>query len=749
MSGKKRVLLLSTVSLTLVMGLAATAGFSGASQSWVIVSVFAAAALVLIAMIYFTCAKVHAANENLTAELREHGRTDKGLEREREQLLQQMGERVKELNCMYGVAESISRRDDWEDVLLDVAALIPPGWQFPEITRARLCFEGGEFTNEPFQETPWKLAADIVVQGQSRGTVEVYYLEERPQADEGPFLKEERHLIDGIARALSVSADHRRAEHELRQSSEELEAIHEGMSDGLLIADCETKQFVSVNSRICGMLGYSKEELLRMSVMDIHCPDDLPHVLELFAALAQGRLTIAENVLFRRKDGTVFHADVGATSQIVYQGRPCLAGFIRDVTERMQTLAELRDSEARQRLILEAAGEGIYGLDTDGNTTFVNPAAAKLLGWDAKELIGQPQHAVIHHTKPDGAPYPREECPIHAAFKDGGVHEVDDEVFWRQDGTSFPVQYTSTPIRDERGQLAGIVVVFQDITRRKRAEETLRRHGEILEATVQERTAELQEAKEVAETANRAKGQFLANISHELRTPLHGILSFAGFGVTRHATAEPETLLDYFREIKHSGTTLLMLLNDLLDMAKLESGKMTFDFRPTTHMGMLVSAVVDEFRSLVSDRNLSFEWTDPDLEVWTMLDDEKIKQVLRNLLSNAAKFSPQGGTIEFDMRCHNDSVTIAIRDQGSGIPDDELETIFDKFEQSTETKSQTGGTGLGLTICREIVAAHKGRIWAENNLEGGATFSFEIPIAVETDQKPEPELVVAGDLSEN
>mgnify|MGYP005725380647 CR=1 FL=1 len=129
---------------------------------------------------------------------------------------------------------------------------------------------------------------------------------------------------------------------------------------------------------------------------------------------------------------------------------------------------------AKNELILKSAGEGIYGLDQNGNTTFVNPAAAQMLRWEADELFGKPQHAVIHHSRPDGSDYPRHECPIYAAFKDGEVHTVNNEVFWRKDGSSFPVEYTSTPIRDDDNNLVGAVVTFRDITRRKQAEEALR-----------------------------------------------------------------------------------------------------------------------------------------------------------------------------------------------------------------------------------------------------------------------------------
>jgi len=159
-----------------------------------------------------------------------------------------------------------------------------------------------------------------------------------------------------------------------------------------------------------------------------------------------------------------------------------------DRNQRMRR--EVARLEQRTQLILTSAGEGIYGLDNQGNATFVNPAAARILGWPIAELLGQAMHANHHHSHADGSAYDRTECPIYAAFKDGHVHSVDNEVFWRRDGSSFPVEYTSTPIHED-GELVGAVVVFRDVTQRRRADQDLRAA-----------TAEIEALKERLEVEN-------------------------------------------------------------------------------------------------------------------------------------------------------------------------------------------------------------------------------------------------------
>jgi PAS domain S-box-containing protein len=384
-------------------------------------------------------------------------------------------------------------------------------------------------------------------------------------------------------------------------------------------------------------------------------------------------------------------------------------------------------TQAQAQLILQAAGEGIYGVDRRGHVVFMNPAAARMLGVEVPALLGRPLHDVLRHGTAPGDSCVPASCRLLQAFRDEAPHRVTDELFQRPDGHTFPVEYVSTPLR-EKDVVVGLVVLFKDITQQKQAEATIRQHAELLEATVQARTHELQAAKEAAEAANQIKSEFLANMSHELRTPLHGILSFASFGLLKAATASPEKLRDYFQHIEQSGQTLLSLLNNLLDLAKLEAGRMVFEWQPTD-LRRLLERVADECSSLTSERHLTIACHTPDVPTEVTVDPEKMMQVLRNLVSNAVKFSPPGGRIDLRLEARGPSVRVTIADQGMGIAEEEMESIFDKFVQSRRTKTGAGGTGLGLSICREIMAAHHGRVWAQNRPEGGAVFTAELPRA--------------------
>ena len=237
--------------------------------------------------------------------------------------------------------------------------------------------------------------------------------------------------------------------------------------------------------------------------------------------------------------------------------------------------------------------------------------------------------------------------------------------------------------------------------------------------------ADCEQARAEAEAANHAKSTFLANMSHELRTPLHGILSFADFGLKKIRTAAPEKLQTYFAQIQVSGRLLLSLVNDLLDLAKLEAGKLVFEWR-LADLNEVLTQVAEEFTTQAAAKGMTLDCQLPVDPTQLEMDVLRMQQVVRNLLSNAVKFAPEQSTVILKLEQRPVAVVFSVQDQGRGLPPGELETVFNKFVQSSQTRTGAGGTGLGLAICREIVAAHQGQIWAENGPAGGAVFSVAL-----------------------
>ena len=445
---------------------------------------------------------------------------------------------------------------------------------------------------------------------------------------------------------------------------------------------------------------------------DLVHPGDRNRVRALTDEVLAGHAEYVIEYRIVKPDGEIRH--IHELAEVVYDGAGTpvtMLGTLQDITERRQAEEALQVSEELKYLILNSAAEGIYGLDSEGVTTFVNSSGCMMLGYEVEELIGQPMHALVHHSYPDGTAYPRERCPMYAAFTDGKVHRMTDEVMWRQDGTSFPIEYTSTPIR-KNGELIGAVVNFNDITQRKRAEEKLRL------------------AKQNAEIANRAKSEFLANMSHELRTPLNAIIGFSeviqseAFG----PVGNPK-YLEYVRDINESGEHLLDLIKDILDLSKVESGK------DEIHEGIIeVSALVIRVVTLVREHaykeGVVLVSDCPDGLPMLRADERKVKQILLNLLSNAIKFTEAGGRVELrNWYGAGEGHVFRITDTGIGIAEADIPRAMTPFRQIDDPLNRKyEGTGLGLPLAKSLVEMHGGSLELESEPGVGTIVTVRFPI---------------------
>nr|WP_257999962.1 ATP-binding protein [Fischerella thermalis] len=386
----------------------------------------------------------------------------------------------------------------------------------------------------------------------------------------------------------------------------------------------------------------------------------------------------------------------------------------RALRDRKQTQASLERLSRQSELILNSAGEGIYGLNCHGKITFVNPAAARMLGYGVKELINLFMHEVVKHSKPDGVRYFLEDNPIYATLQNGTVQHVTDDIFYRRDGSKFPVEYVSTPIREQK-KIVGAVVIFKDITERQ-----------IIE---------------------RMKDEFVSVVSHELRTPLTSIRSALGLLARGSLNNQPEKSQRMLEIAFDNTNRLVRLINDILDIERINSGKVTMHKQICNVTDLMIQAV-DEMRAMAEKAEIHLELTPASVQLWA--DPDRIIQTITNLLSNAIKFSPPGSTVWLSVELQQEGkvrkadcveknkfttsptsyLLFQIKDQGRGIPEDKLETIFDRFQQVDASNSRhQGGTGLGLAICRSIVQQHGGKIWAESILGKGSTFYFTLPIS--------------------
>ena len=377
---------------------------------------------------------------------------------------------------------------------------------------------------------------------------------------------------------------------------------------------------------------------------------------------------------------------------------------------------ELARLSRQNELILNAATEGVVGLDLDGHATSVNPAAARMMGRRVEEMMGKDVHTTIHPLLPGVITCVSADCPLFNATRSTHQVEATEDIFFRHDGTTFPAEFSVAPMRDHDGTAVGAVLTFRDLSEKRAA---------ALAAEAERRYRE-------AEAQNRAKDNFLATLSHELRTPMTSILGWVQF--LRTGGYSQDELEEALETIESSARLQARLIDDMLDVSRIVLGKFQVDLRPTK-LSTIVETALTLARPVAQERNVKLSAAIDDAEAVVQADASRMQQVIGNVLSNAIKFTPAGKGVDLRLQRDDHNLRITVTDQGEGIEPAFLPHVFERLRQA-ESGSNRSGLGLGLAIARHIVDLHRGDIIAESDGIGhGSRFTVTLPIAEQTAPK--------------
>ena len=630
-----------------------------------------------------------------------------------------------------------------------------------------------------------------------------------------------------------------------------LNAVTESSEDAVFAIDRDGR-YVLFNNAAQRFAGKSADEIIGFGEKEVF-PEDVAarHVDENARVMGTGQSIFVEERIPAKDGDHIFQTGKyplrNANGQIFG-----MVGIARDITQQKRAEEALVESQAQTLLLMNSVAEGVYGVDVHGICTFVNPAALRMLGYDRPEqLLGRRIHDLIHHTHADGSNYPATTCRAYSVIEDGQTVHVDDEVFWRHDGTPFAVEYrahamyrdgvrigavvtwlditerkqrdnairqltlaveqspasilitdlegnieyvnrtfektsgyaraevlgktprllksgatprevydamwrrlstgeswrgelnnrrkdgseyiervTVTPLRQSDGTISHYVGTQEDITERRRLDAELENHRNHLEELVDQRTAELEQARVAAEAANTAKSTFLANMSHEIRTPMNAILGLTH--LLRRAEPSP-TQADRLQKIEGAAKHLLAIINDILDFSKIEAGRLELDSRPFTP-----EQVLDHVHSMVAEgarsKGIVVTMERDQLAFGLCGDLVRLRQALLNYASNAVKFT-RHGSIALRMRLLEQAeqrvhLRFEVEDTGIGIPPAELPQLFQAFQQAdASTTRNFGGTGLGLTITRHLARLMGGDAGVSSDPGKGSLFWFDVWLA--------------------
>ena len=519
--------------------------------------------------------------------------------------------------------------------------------------------------------------------------------------------------------------ERKRAEEALVDEATRRRILFEQSRDGIVTLDQNGKVY-EANQQFAKMLGYSPEETAQLHVWDWDTQWTREQLLEMIGSVDAAGDHF--ETYHRRKDGTVYGVEISTNGAII-AGQKLIYCVCRDITERKRWEEEIR----KFKTISDRAGYGAAITNLEGEFIYVNESLALLHGYTPDELSGK--HFSILFTEDSLKRLGR----LRNQLIQKGTHFNEELWRKRKDGTVFPTLTTAVIIKDDNGKFLYIAATAIDITERKRWERELQEKNERLDVQNEELQSqseelmaqgqELVEKTRELEVASNAKSEFLSHMSHELRTPLNVIIGFSELMMDGVAGEVNEEQRQCLNDVLGSGQHLLGLINDILDLSKIESGKMELKLRNVALPG-IIETLRSEMMPLVTKRNQSLDVIVEKGLPSVRADKAKIRQVLINLLSNSTKFTPEGGKLQVEAVREDGWCRVSVIDNGIGISKENQKKIFEPFSQlESPLPREAGGTGLGLAIARQIIEKHGGRIWVESEYGEGSRFNFTLPLA--------------------
>jgi PAS domain S-box-containing protein len=408
-----------------------------------------------------------------------------------------------------------------------------------------------------------------------------------------------------------------------------------------------------------------------------------------------------------------------------YTGRSAVLTFNRLVlfgslvlfaSSRRDVEKKLREQREWLQVTLNSIGDAVIATDIQGRINFINPVAEAITGWKMSEAAGRPLGEVFQIVSEET----REpvESPFALVEREGIIVGLANHtLLLARDGTEIPIEDSGAPIKDAGGKMIGVIVVFHDVSERRRAEQE---REKLLE---RERAA-----RSEAEAANRLKDEFLATVSHELRTPLTAILGWAG--MLRRGDLEEDTTVNALEVIERNARAQAEIIDDILDVSRIITGKFHVDAQPL-ELAPIIEAAVNTLRPAAAAKSITLNFSPDETGGLVSGDHDRLQQIIWNLVSNAIKFTPPGGQIEIRQERTDSEMEITVSDNGIGIEEHFLPHVFERFRQADSSSTrQHGGLGLGLAIVRHLVELHGGTVRAESAGDGrGAVFTVCLPIA--------------------